>query len=318
MLGATAMLALVAILDLLTPPDVGFAPFYLAPVVVIAWGYGWRAGITVAALAAGTELLVDSGILRAGDDDVTPIVHVWNTSSTFAALAIVAVLVSRFHDEHESLTAVSEERSRLLRLLDREFARPLRAIDWVARTFEEALERQVPVSTRFREQFVSLRHHSRELSFLATDLLRLGRVRAGDLQFSSEPLDLKEVARLAADETVDRNRVVVRFSSEPVGAVGDGEAVRHAVSSIIGRLLDGSPTDVVDLLVRPAGDQSAIEFTARGRVLAEGDLELAELIIHGNGGRIHVASPGPAIRIHMYMRRAEVATPVAVAPNAVS
>ena len=313
LMSAVLALAMVALLDLLTPSDVGFAPFYLIPVVITAWTFGARAGVVLAALAAGAELLVDSGVLRIDQDEAPALVLAWNTLSSFIALSVFAVVIERFHNERERWRVVSEERTRLLRLLEREFPRPLREIDWVARTFEEALERH-ELPRAMRDQFQSLRHHSQELSFLANDLIRVGRVRSGDLVFAPETFDLTQVAREAADQTVDRNRVVVRTGKEAVMAHADPEAARHAVSSIIGRLLDASPKDVVDLLVRGTSDEAVIEFVSASGTIDIADLELAEMLFTANHGRLIVAPRGAGIRIHVYLRKENVATAAATDP----
>src|SRR5438067_270516 len=167
---------MVGLLDLLTPADASFGWLYVAPVVMMGWAYGWRGAVFLAALASATELLVDSPIFRESEIGEPRAILAWNALSSFLAFAVAGVVTDRFYSERERWKTVSAERTRLLRLLEREFPRPLRAIDWFARTFEEAVDPRVPIPAKMREQFSGLRHHSRELRFLATDLLRIGRL----------------------------------------------------------------------------------------------------------------------------------------------
>lgn len=315
---AALAIVMVALLDLLTPPDVAFAQFYVVPVVLVAWAFGWRIGVLFASLAAGAELLVDSPVLRGGLSDESFVVLLWNALSSLVAFSVVAVITDRFHGERQRWQEVSGERARLLGLLEREFPRPLRAIDWFARTYEDAAQRRGLLPETVREQFVALRHHAREVSFLATDLIRLGRIGSGDLKLELETVDLSEIARQAVVETIDRNRVSV--TGTEVLVLADPAAARHAASAIIGRLLERSPSEIVDLLVRASGDEGVIEFVGRGGgALAEQALELPQLLAQANGGRLEVIRSSRDARILLYLRRslapvaarpAEVVTPV--------
>ena len=307
MLSASAALVMVGLLDLLTPSDVSFGQLYVVPVVLVAWAFGWRWALVTAALVSATELIVDSPVFRSNEVNEPLAILMWNALSSFVAFAVVGVVTDRFYEERERWKAVSAERARLLRLLEREFPRPLRAIDWFARTFEEALDRQLPMPSKVREGFASLRHHSRELDFLATDLLRIGRVRSGDLEFGRENFDIRQLTKEAADETVDRNRVVVRTPATSLVVSADPEAIRHAISSVIGRLVESSPVELVELLVRESGYEVAIEFTSRGTLASLDDLELAELLITANGGRVIVTPQKSGARIHMYLPRTRAA-----------
>ena len=303
-LSAAVTLVMVGLLDLLTPSDVSFGQLYVVPVIMLGWTYGWSAAIGVAVVASAIELAVDSPILRPTEIGEPVAVLAWNALSSFLAFSLAGVVTDRFRSERERLKAVTAERTRLLRLLEREFPRPLRAIDWFARTFEEAMDRQAPIPTKLREQFSSLRHHSRELRFLATDLLRIGRVRSGDLEFQHVRFELGPLVKEAADETMDRNRVIVRIARDGLAVSADPEAIRHAISAIIGRLVESSATDLVDVLVRDSGDDVAIELTSREGRVGTDELELADLLVTANGGRITVAPPASGTRIHVYFPRA--------------
>ena len=314
---ALAALVLVALLDLLTPPDVNFADFYLLPVVITSWALGWRTGTVFAALVVIAETLVDSGFLRTIDASPSALIVTWNAFSGFIAFTVVAFVTDRVYQERERWQSVNNERARLLRLLEREFPRPLRAVDWFMRTFEDGLARESGLPAKLREQFEGLRHHTREVNFLATDLIRIGRIRSGELAFTPEVVDLTRIATDAADHTVDRNRVLVTTSDDTLLVWADPEPLRHAISSVIGRLLENSPHELVQLFVRGSGDEAVVEFTTRGKVALADDFELADLLTTANGGRLvvvpRIAELG--VRLNLYIPRADAGTPT---PNAAS
>lgn len=314
-LAALVALAMVGLLDLLTPSDVSFDEFYLVPVVIVAWGYGWGAAVAIAAAACLTEVAADSSLFRPSAEQVPGTILAWNALSSFIAFAALGVAIDLVYRERERWRQVNAERARLLRLLEREIPRPLRGIEWFANTFGEAFDRQVMPET-LRERFNGLRHHTRELRFLASDLLSIGRVRSGDLAFDRHEVDLTTLVRSAADETVDRNRVVVRaVAEEKLVVLADAESVRHAISVIIGRFIESSPTELVDVLVRGSVDEAAVEFTSRGTRLEADDLELPELLLTSNGGRLAVSDRGAIARVIAYLPRAATTAIAAETPR---
>ena len=296
---ALVAIGLVAWLDVLVPPDIDLGELYVIPVLIGAWAYGWRSGAIVAAVCAGIAVFVDSNLLRANGDAPSALTVGWNAVSKFVVYAALAYVTDRFRQERERWRAVSDERARLLRLLAREFPRPLRAIDWFGRTFEEEVARAMPHSSRLGAQFAGLRHHTRELEFLAGDLLQVGRVRSGELSLTRVAIDLKVIATEAADQSVDRNRVMVTSTDERLSVSADPDALRHAISAVIGRLLDRSPHEDVRLFVRSAGADGAVEISGRGSMLGPDDLELADLLVSANGGRLVIAVPATKATVYV-------------------
>lgn len=282
---AIAFALAVALLDYLTPADVDFTELYMLPVILVGWTVGWRWAIAVAILAATSELAVDA-LLRSPVTTLPIATALWNGLAHLGVLAALAVVTDRVHHERERWRRLDRERTTLLRLLERELPRPLRAIDWFARTFEDALPGRVTDSVR--SQFLTLRHHTREASFLATDVLALGRL-GGTLLFERRPVELRTVAGEAVAGSLDRARVLLSLSDEPLPVLAEPDRLRHAIGSVIGRCLELSPYEAVTVLTRIAGDEAAVEIGCRARPMEPEDLELARLLIEGNGGRlVHV------------------------------
>jgi hypothetical protein len=147
---------------------------------------------------------------------------------------------------YERQHASNRDQARLLQLLEREFLRPLRAVYWFALKFEDTFGPEVTLSDRTAGQLASLRHHVREMNFLATDLLRIGRLQSDELlRFGQEAVDLNQIIAEAVNGVLDRKRVVFSESAEPLIVVADPASLHHAVSSVLGRLLDGAPVNDV-------------------------------------------------------------------------
>src|SRR5260221_6235714 len=188
LLTAVLLTAAVGLLDFLTPADVDFGEFYMVPVILVAWFVGGRTGVAFALIASIVELLVDTTLRSAGAANGEAIA-LWNGVATLIVLTAIAFITDIVYRERERWRALDAERGMLLRVLEQELPRPLRAADWFARTFEDAFRSSITPAVR--AQFAVLRHHTREAIFLATDLLALGQLRMGGLRFERVPSSSK-------------------------------------------------------------------------------------------------------------------------------
>lgn len=278
---AAGVLAAVGLLDFVTPPDADFGEFYVICVVIAAWGLGWGVGTAFALLATVLKLTIDAntGALVASSIGI----FLWNALSDFLVFAVVAFVTDRAYVERERWRVADAERRLMLRLLEQELPRPLRAADWFARTFEDAVGGSFSESVRV--QFAALRRHTRESLFLALDLLAIGNLGRG-MRFQREPVHLNALVSEAAADTLDRTRVLLSLTSEDLMGLADPDRLRHAVSSVLSRCLDLSPYEQVTVLTRRSGDEVAIEISSRSRPIEPSEVELATLLVEGNGGRI--------------------------------
>ncbi len=289
LLAAGLLTAAVGLLDFLTPADVDFGELYMVPVILVAWFVGRRTGIAFALIAAIVELLVDTTLRSAGAANGEAIA-LWNGVATLIVLTAIAFITDIVYRERERWRALDAERGMLLRVLEQELPRPLRAADWFARTFEDAFRSSITPAVR--AQFAVLRHHTREAIFLATDLLALGQLRMGGLRFERVPVQLKALAAEAVEASLDRSRVLFTSTDDGLTVLADPDRIRHAIASVISRFLEMSAYEPVTILVRSSGDDAVVELACRARAVAPIEIELAELLIAGNGGRLVLVPQG--------------------------
>ncbi len=303
---ALLLTAAVGLLDFLTPADVDFGELYMVPVILVAWGIGRRTGLAFAVIAAVVEFLVDS-TLRSADAGNGPAIALWNGVATLLVLAAIAVITDIVYRERERWRALDAERGTLLRVLEQELPRPLRAADWFARTFEDAFG--ASVTPAVKAQFTVLRHHTREAMFLATDLLALGQLRMGGLRFERVPVQLKTVAGEAVGASLDRSRVLLSSTDDGLTVLADPDRLRHAVASVIARFLEMSAYEPVTILLRSSGDDAVVEIACRARAIVPTEVELAELLVVGNGGRLVLVPQGSprGATVTMYFPRVAAA-----------
>lgn len=285
LLAAAVLLVAVALLDDLTPVDVDMGLAYMLPVILAAWVVGRNAGIAFALLATLAQLVLDTAT-RA----FLPNVSAFNALSRMVVLAALAVVVNRVYEERSRARQTDHERNRLLGLLERELPRPLQALDWIGRTFDEALENGNVEA--LRGQLRSLRHNLRQVRFLANDVVTVGRVDSGAFTFARQSFDFKVAVTDAVSETIDRGRVALSVSADPLTVVGDLDCLRHAVGSVLGRALEVSPRDLVQVLVRPSTTEAAVEISSGAQTIDIADLELAKLLLTSIGGRLTTVNAG--------------------------
>jgi signal transduction histidine kinase len=282
LIAGLAIVSAVALLDFVTPANVDFSEFYMVAVMLVAWSVGFRAGFAFAFLCACAVLAVDA-TLREPSQANAAATALFNWLSDFAVLAALAFATDRVYQERRRWMRTDAERATLLRVLDRELPRPLRAIDWFSRTFDEALDRASIES--LRTQFGALRHHVREVTFLATDLLAVGHLRSGDLPFELQRVSLNALVTEAADGTLHRARVFRSLSSAEPWVLADPDRLRHAVSSLVGRYLELSSYEPVTVLTRLSAREAVVEVGSGAGAPETGDTELVRMLVAGNGGR---------------------------------
>jgi hypothetical protein len=307
LLAAGALLVGIGFLDYLTPAAVDFTHFYMIPVVLTAWVLGWRVGLAVGLAAATVEIAVDEALRPIG-----LATEAWNGLSRLGVFFALAYATDRFHleriakedayqREHLRWAAIDAERNALQRMLIRELARPLRALDWFARTFEERLVRDR--NDALHVHFRALRHQIQEASFLGTDLLALGRLEPNALHLERKRVDLAEILTEAADESPARARVLLSLTNRPLAVFADADRLRHAFACLIDRSIELSPHQDVTVLARLSGDEAAVEINCRARELVDADVELPRLLVEGNGGRLLLigrgALRGSLVTVHL-------------------
>ena len=303
----------VALLDFITPADADFGEFYMLPVIVVAWLAGRRAGIAVAILAAVLEFAVDTA-LRGATSTTDLAIATWNGLADVVVLAAIAVITDTVYRERERWRLLDAEQKTLLRMLERELPRPLRAADWFARTFEDAFGASASTSAAVRGQFATLRHHTQESLFLVTDLLAIGRRGPTGAMFERSAVDLRAVVNEAVEGSPDRSRVLVTIAQDGIQVLADPDRLRHAVASVIARLLEHVSHEPVRVLVRGSGNEAAIELTCRATGVEPDELEFATLLVAGNAGRLSLVATGPrATTVTIYVARAQAPAPTSPA-----
>ena len=126
--GGLAAIALLAVIDHVTGPEVGFSIVYLAPVGAVAWAAGRGPGLLMAFVAAAVWGFVDRS---AGLSVSHPLIPMWNALVRLGFFGITAWLIADVQGMHarerrlarrDTLTGVANSRA-FLEALEHELAR---------------------------------------------------------------------------------------------------------------------------------------------------------------------------------------------------
>ena len=91
-LTAVAVLAVVVMVDALTPYELGFSAFYVLPVLIATWGVGTARGLGFALLSACCWYSLD---LTSGRPLTHEFYRIWDTLNHLLSYSLVAVVTGR-------------------------------------------------------------------------------------------------------------------------------------------------------------------------------------------------------------------------------
>ena len=87
---ALAMMLVLAMVDIMTGPELGLSPFYLLPIVAIAWTEGLAAAWVSSLVAGGLWLAAD---VIARHQPLAAWLHLWNAGTRLSLFILVATLI---------------------------------------------------------------------------------------------------------------------------------------------------------------------------------------------------------------------------------
>jgi signal transduction histidine kinase len=237
---ALAIVVAIGVVDRVTGPYVGLSPFYVMPVLFVAWYEGRAAGWLIALACAAAGLVADL-TLPAHHGSLVPY---WNAAMRLVVLASMAELLIRLE--------AALRRERELAARERAAADRLRQLDQLKDTFLQTAAHDLrnplggimgsaltlaredaSVSPEDRRLLIgSIVAMSRKMARLVDDLLDIERFKQGAVELSRVPTDVGVlVQRLAASWDVSHHPLVV--DAESVMATVDPVAVERIVENLL-------------------------------------------------------------------------------------
>ncbi|MDB5291590.1 MAG: hypothetical protein JWL69_2831 [Phycisphaerales bacterium] len=109
-----AVVALIGFLNRIAPTDLTFTFYYLAPVLLLTWFLGRKAGYMMAFVSIGTFLFAE---LHGSASYLQPSMAYWNAASRLSFFLLSVALLSSFRNLSTRLGAMVDERTKALQRL---------------------------------------------------------------------------------------------------------------------------------------------------------------------------------------------------------
>ncbi|MGH3035605.1 MAG: sensor histidine kinase, partial [Gaiellaceae bacterium] len=264
-----------------------------AVALVISWfaGYliAWRFTRRIRRLESAAERL-------AGGDFETPVVDTGRDE--------VGQLADAFDSMRARLAMLDHARGEFIANASHELRTPLFSLGG----FVELLADE-DMNAEVRRDFLGeMRAQIERLTRLATDLLDLSRLDAGQLEVGSAPFDLAASARLVADEfravAVAEEHELRVDAALPVEALGDEARVQQIVRALVENALRHTPPGTpVDLEVERRDGSGALEVRDAGPgIPADEQRHVFQRFYRAAGGKASGSGLGLAIAQELAVR----------------
>jgi len=169
---------------------------------------------------------------------------------------------------------LNELKSNFVSLVSHEFRTPLEVILTSADILARYLERLSP--EKRADHLTNIQESVRRMSGMMQDVLFLGRLEAGKLDFKPRPVALRPFCERVIDEiesaTAGQRRVLLQAEGELDEAHGDEALLRHMLVNLLSNALKFSPEDSpVTLAVSRANGDALFIVTDQGRGIPAAD-----------------------------------------------
>ncbi|MBL9175218.1 MAG: hypothetical protein JNL10_16890 [Verrucomicrobiales bacterium] len=170
---------------------------------------------------------------------------------------------------------LSELKGRFVSMVSHEFRTPLGITMSAVELLGNYADRLTP--ERRSELLEDIRGSTLRMAGLMEQVLLLGRVESGRLDFRPSPLDLPDLLTRLADETASatHHRCPIQVRAEPAmlaGAQGDESLLRHILSNLLSNAVKYSPPGAtVELTAGRDGVDAVVQVRDRGIGIPEAD-----------------------------------------------
>jgi signal transduction histidine kinase len=264
-----------------------------AVALVVSWFVGylvaWSFTRRIRRLEGAAERL-------AGGDFQTPVVDTGRDE--------IAQLADAFDAMRERLAVLDRARGEFIANASHELRTPLFSLGgFVELLADEDMDPEVR-----RDFLVEMRGQIERLTRLATDLLDLSRLDAGQLQVEEAPFDLAASARLVADEfraIADAEDHELRVdAADPVQALGDEQRVQQIARALLENALRHTPPGTrVDVAVEHRDGRAALEVRDAGPgIPADEQGHVFQRFYRAAGGKASGSGLGLAIARELAVR----------------
>jgi signal transduction histidine kinase len=186
-------------------------------------------------------------------------------------------VTERTEDLHRALDRereLGEMKGQFVSLVTHEFRTPLGVIMSAVEVLQRYFERLTP--EKRVHHLATIFRSTKNLAALIDEVLLLGRVEDGRMEFTPAPLELEKLCRTIADElrSATAEACPIQFTSinSLDGAASDERVLRHILPNLLSNAVKYSePGSPVDFSVRREASEAVFEIRDRGIGIPEED-----------------------------------------------
>jgi len=248
-------------------------------------------------------------------------------SASGAALA--AALAVRLAMEERSRRQIEEARRQMVAAVSHDLRTPLASL----RLLVEAIDDGVATGETRDRYLAEMRAHVEALTKLIDDLFELSRIEAGEIAWTMDRVELRElignaVAAMRAPAEASGVSLSAELPAHEVLARANAEKVQRVLFNLIQNAIRHTPTDgSITVRARSAGDGVEVEVADEGAGVPAGDgervfeafyrgdearseegaglgLAISRAIVEAHGGRIWLEDGAPGTRVRFTLRPA--------------
>ncbi|WAC20389.1 PAS domain S-box protein [Luteolibacter sp. SL250] len=227
--------------------------------------------------------------------------------------AFITDISARKHAEMELKRSLERERelnqlkSNFVSMVSHEFRTPLGIIQSSAEILDDYLD-QLEAAER-GEQLQSIIKNSRRMAGLMEDVLLLGRLDSGRMEFVPRPLDLAALFRRLVDEvrsTTDARRPIEFSTTDlPEEAMADERLLRHILLNLLNNAVKYSP-DGTPVTFRASATDGLLRFVIRDEGIGIPEEDLPSLFEAFRRGSNVGQTPGTGLGLVIVKQSVEL------------
>jgi len=227
--------------------------------------------------------------------------------------AVITDISERKRAEIELKRSLERERelnqlkSNFVSMVSHEFRTPLGIIQSSAEILDDYLE-QLEAAER-QQQLQSIIKNSRRMAGLMEDVLLLGRLDSGKMEFAPRPLDLNGLCRRLVEEvsfTTDaRCRIEFSTMGLPAEAMADERLLRHILLNLLTNAVKYSPQGQ-SVMLRATGNDGSVTFEVRDQGIGIPEQDLPVLFEAFRRGSNVGQTPGTGLGLVIVKQSAEL------------
>jgi signal transduction histidine kinase len=248
---------------------------------------------------------------------------------TTGGIALSAALAVRLAMEERGRREVEAMRRQLVAAASHDLRTPLASLRLLVESVDDGV-----ATGETRERYLrEIRTHVEVLSGLIDDLFELSRIEAGDISWTMQQVELRElideaVAAMRAPAAARGVRVAADLPAESLVARANAEKVQRVLFNLIQNAIRHTPADgSVTVRARPAGTGVEVEVDDSGEGVPAGDgervfeafyrgdasrgedgaglgLAISKAIVEAHGGKIWLEPGAPGTKVRFTLNRA--------------